>query len=113
MAVPGEQRTRPARRRLALSIWSIATVAVGGVAWLSYQAAVEIHTCYLYQPSENWAGYIGLPLLLLAAILAFRWRRRLVLLCASFFMVYVAGLLALWELSPAIWGPMPHGCGSF
>jgi hypothetical protein len=74
---------------------------------------VETYTCYVYQPSEDWAGYVGFALFLLAAILAFRWRRRLVLLSSAFLMVYVAGLVALWELSPAIWGPMPHGCGSF
>jgi LPXTG-motif cell wall-anchored protein len=109
-AGPGELRPQRARRRLALWIWSITTVVTRAVAWVIYDGVFEINTCFLgtahggRAQSEGWAVFIGFLLMLLAAILAFRWRRRLLLLFAAFLTAYVACLIALWVVSPAIWG---------
>ena len=79
-----------------------------------YGAVVELGTCVdiLANPHGGrvhrigWAGLLGFLLLLLAATLAFRWRRRLLPLFAAFVTIYVAGLFALWAVSHAIWGPV-------
>ena len=113
MAVAGERRTPQDRRRLAFSLWSVATIAAWGVAWVIYAAVVELGTCVdiFANPhggrvhSIGWAGFTGFLLMLLAVTLAFRWRRRLLLLFAAFVTVYAAGLFVLWAVSHAIWGP--------
>ena len=108
-AVEQSDLGRP-RRRLALSLWSSAVVVAWGLAWLFYAEIFDLDTCFLGTAhggrahSEGWAGFGGFLLLLLAALLALRWRRRLVLLFAAFVTLYVAGLLALWAISPAVWG---------
>lgn len=98
------------RGKVALSLWLVATIAVGVVACVSYISVVEINTCFLgtthkgIAHSEGWAVVMGLLLVLLAAIAALRWRRRLVLLLAAFLIAYVGGLVALYEASHLIWG---------
>jgi hypothetical protein len=111
MTVPGEQETRRPPHRLALSFWLLGTIATGGVLWLFYGLTAELEAaCFgvLHggrTAGESWAALPGLVLLLVAAILAFRWRRRLLLLFAAFASVYIAYLLAQWYwLSAAIWG---------
>jgi hypothetical protein len=119
MGVPGERRPQRARRTLALWLWSITTLAAWGIAWGTYVTAFEINTCFLGNAhggrahSDGWAGFIGFLLMLLAAIPAFRWRRRLVFLLAAFSTAYIVGLLVLWAVSPAIWGSVRCTYGSF
>jgi hypothetical protein len=73
-----------------LSLWLLATVAIGVIACVSYVSVVEINTCLLgtthngIAHSEGWAVVMGLLLVLLAAIAALRWRRRLLLILAAF-----------------------------
>jgi hypothetical protein len=112
-------RDRRPRRRLALTVWSIGTITTWAFAWLIYTEVFELGgPCVPGTPhggrahSEGWAGFIGLLLLMPVAILAVRWRRRLVLLFAAFVTAYASGLLALWTVSPAIWGPVRWTCGS-
>jgi hypothetical protein len=108
--VDSQGRTQRARRRVALSLWSVTAIAVWAAAWWTYVGVLWINTCFLGTAhggrarSLGWAGFIGFLLLLAAAFLAFRWRRRLLLVFAAFFTAYVAVLLALWAVSPAIWG---------
>jgi len=109
----------PSRRRLALWIWSVAVLIIWGVSWLTYADVVDINTCLLGNASggrvrsDGWAGGIGIILLVLTALLAFRSRRRLLLLSAGFLVVYVATLVVLWQLSPALWGATACSGGSF
>lgn len=118
MALLVEQETQRLHRRVALSVWSIGMISTWAFAWLIYVTVFEINTCLLgtahggRAQSEGWAGLIGFLLLLLVAILAFRWRRRLVLLFTAFLTAYVAALLVLWALSPAIWGSVRCTNGS-
>ncbi len=93
---------------------------IWGVGWLAYADVVEIDTCLLGDAhggrihSDGWAGGIGLLLLVLAALLAFRRRRRLLPLGVSFLLAYLAGLVLVWKMSRAIWGPTAcTGGGSF
>ena len=119
MALLDEQETRRPRRWLALFVWSIVAITTWGLAWLIYIYMVELGTCGLGTAhggrahSEGWAGFIGLLLLVPVAILAFRRRRMLVLLFATFVTAYAAGLLTLWAVSPAIWGQVRCTYGSF
>jgi len=101
---------RPGGPPASMVIWSIAVVAVWGVAWLTYTAAAELTACGIGTAhgdvhNEYWAGPIGLPLLVIAGGLAWRWRRRvrrLLPLFAAFVTLYIGGLLILWATSP--WG---------
>jgi hypothetical protein len=110
MAVPDEQGAQRPPRRLALFFWSLGAIVVWFSAWVIYQGQAELGDgCFggLHggrTRSEGWAALLGLLLFLVAAILALRWRRRLLLLLAAFATVYIACLLALWWLSPTIWG---------
>ena len=98
------------RGKVALSLWFVATVAVGIVAFVSYISVVEINTCFLGTThkgivhSEGWAVLMGSFLFLPAAIAALRWRRRLLLLLAAFVIAYAGGLVVLYKASHAIWG---------
>ena len=98
------------RGKVALSLWFVATVAVGVVACVSYVEEVEFSTCFLGRThggiaqSEGWAVLMGFLLFLLAAIAALRWRRRLLLLLAAFLIAYAGGLVVLYKASPTIWG---------
>jgi hypothetical protein len=99
------------RGKVALSLWFVAMVAIGVVACVSYVEAVEFNTCSFLgrthggiARSEVWAVVMGFVLLVLAAIAAMRWRRRLLLLLAAFLIAYVGGLVVLYRASPAIWG---------
>jgi hypothetical protein len=98
------------RGKVALSLWFVATVAVGVVACISYVEEVEFSNCFLGRAhggiarSEGWAVLMGLLLFLLAALAALRWRRRLLLLLAAFLIAYAGGLVVLYKASPTIWG---------
>ena len=111
MTVPYEQRTPRTHRWLALSVWSITTLAAWAIACATYALVVDINVCLLgtahggRERSVGWAAFVGFLLLLPAAMLAFRLRRRLLLLLAAFLTAYIAGLIILWAVSPAIWGP--------
>ena len=113
-----ENERRP-RRRLAPWICAIGVLTIWGVGWLTYTDIVELSTCLLGHAhggrihSDGWAGGSGLLLVVLTVLLAFRWRRRLLPLAVCFLLVYVAGLVMLWEVSPAIWGPTACTGGSF
>jgi hypothetical protein len=98
------------RGKVALFLWFVSTVAVGVLAWVSYVEEIEFSNCFLGRTyggiahSEGWAVLMGFLLLLLAAIAALRWRRRLPLLLAAFLIAYSGGLVALYKASPTIWG---------
>jgi hypothetical protein len=108
----------PWRRTLALATWTIAVLMIWGFGWLVYANVVEINTCLLGNShggrihSDGWAGGTGLLLLMPAVLFAFRWRRRVLPLGVSFLLVYLAGLVLLWDVSPAIWGPTACTGGS-
>jgi LPXTG-motif cell wall-anchored protein len=80
---------------------------------------VETSTCLFgtvrggWATSEGWAGLIGLLLLAIAAFLAVRWRRRLLLLFAGYVAIYVLALVVLWYVSKAVWGPVRCMNGHF
>jgi hypothetical protein len=104
-------RGRGSRRgNVALSLWFVATIAIGVVACVSYVGVVEINSCLLgtthggIAHSEAWAVLMGFLLFLPVAIAALQWRRRLLLLLAAFLIAYAGGLVVLYKVSPAIWG---------
>ena len=98
------------RGKVALSLWFVATVAIGVAACATYVFAVELNDCFLgtmhggIADSEGWAVLMGLLLFLVAAIAAVRWRRKLLLLLAAFLIAYAGGLVALYKAAPTIWG---------
>ncbi|HEY8775920.1 MAG TPA: hypothetical protein VIM33_05490 [Gaiellaceae bacterium] len=98
------------RGKVALSLWSVAMVAIGVVACATYVFAVELNDCFLgtmhggIADSEGWAVLMGFLLFLVAAVAAVRWRRRLLLLLSAFLIAYAGGLVVLYEAAPTIWG---------
>lgn len=47
MAVPDGHQTSRGRRRLALALWSVTTLAAWGVAWFTYTIFFWVNSCLL------------------------------------------------------------------
>jgi hypothetical protein len=90
----------------------IVMVVVCVVEWFVYSMVDSMRpTCFLesthggQSASRLWAALVGLSLLAVVGLAAFRWRRRFLLLFLGFALLYGAALVGLWYASPTIWGP--------
>jgi hypothetical protein len=112
---------RQARKRV-LTVWSIAPATAGFFMWLIYGLGATTSgaaaACGPEMIWSSWSGggqasegsvlaaaVIGGALWLAASVAAWLLRSRLGLLLIGFVASYFVGLLALWYLSPLIWGP--------
>ena len=100
----------------ALVAWLVAVAAAGFFIWVIYAWFIFLDLCGggILGPtpqggegeSAGAAGIVGGALWLGAGVVAWRLRRRLLLVFAAFAVLYILALVVLWAVSPTIWGPM-------
>jgi len=106
---PPKHPRHPSRTYLSACV--VVMAAVGGVIWFVYIwiASISGLFCTGGQVSDGsltTATFLGVALWLAASVILFRLRRRLTRIFVSFVSLYILGLVAVWFLSPLMWGPM-------
>lgn len=104
---PPKHPRHPSRGYLSACV--VVMAVIGGLIWFAYawNVAVNYLFCFGGRASDGSlisAAVLGASLWLAASVVIVRLRRRLTVIFTGFVTVYILGLVALWYLSPVVWG---------